>query len=161
MRRLACASEQSDQRLCCYLPSSIIPLISISEISSLYLSSVAEQAGLSLSWSKTPKTGFLVTWLNIDCRSALYFFLFIFFFIYLFLFFYFFFFLLLFFFFGGGRGNHKTLRDGKNTRQNDCLPFPTAKNSERKTDLRLLFLHGGSYRYDDTLSGLRLSFLSC
>ena len=81
------------------------------------------------------------------------------FFFFFFLFFFFFFFFFIIFFFWGG-GNHKTLRDGKNTRQNDCLPFPTAKNSERKTDLRLLFLHGGSYRYDDTLSGLRLSFLS-
>ena len=40
---------------------SIIPLVSISEISSLYLASVASQAGLCLTWSKTPKTGFLVT----------------------------------------------------------------------------------------------------
>ena len=43
---------------------SIIPLVSISEISSLYLASVAAQAGLSLPWSQTPKTGFLVTRLN-------------------------------------------------------------------------------------------------
>ena len=43
---------------------SIIPLVSISEISSLYLASVAAQAGLSHSWSQTPKTGFLVTTLN-------------------------------------------------------------------------------------------------
>ena len=43
---------------------SIIPLVSISEISSLYLASVAAQAGLSLPWSQTPKTGFLVTKLN-------------------------------------------------------------------------------------------------
>ena len=42
---------------------SIIPLVSLSEISSLYLASVAEQAGLSQLWSQTPKTGFLVTWL--------------------------------------------------------------------------------------------------
>ena len=42
----------------------IIPLVSISEISSLYLAIVAAQAGLSLSWSYTPKTGFLVTRLN-------------------------------------------------------------------------------------------------
>ena len=42
---------------------SIIPLVSISEISSLFLASVAEQAGLSLPWSQTPKTGFLMTWL--------------------------------------------------------------------------------------------------
>ena len=40
---------------------SIIHVVSISEISSLYLASVAEQAGLSLPWSQTPKTGFLVT----------------------------------------------------------------------------------------------------
>ena len=40
---------------------SIIPLVSNSEISSLYLASAAAQAGLSLPWSKTPKTGFLVT----------------------------------------------------------------------------------------------------
>ena len=40
---------------------SIIPLVSIPEISILYLFSVAAQAGLSLPWSQTPKTGFLVT----------------------------------------------------------------------------------------------------
>ena len=40
---------------------SIIPLLAIAEISSLLLVSVAEQAGLSLIWSQTPKTGFLVT----------------------------------------------------------------------------------------------------
>ena len=37
---------------------SIISLVSISKISSLYLASVAAQAGLSLTWSQTPKTGF-------------------------------------------------------------------------------------------------------
>ena len=41
-----------------------LPLVSIPEISSLYLASVAAQAGLSLTRSKTPKTGFLVTKLN-------------------------------------------------------------------------------------------------
>ena len=40
---------------------SIIPLVSISEISSLYLASLAAQAGLCLTWSQTPKTVFLVT----------------------------------------------------------------------------------------------------
>ena len=40
---------------------SIIPLISISEILSIYLAFVVAQAGLSLPWSQTPKTGFLVT----------------------------------------------------------------------------------------------------
>ena len=44
---------------------SIIPVVSISEISSLYLASVAEQAGLCLTWLQTPKTGFLVTRLNL------------------------------------------------------------------------------------------------
>ena len=37
---------------------SIIPLISISEISSLYLASVAPQAGLSLPWSQIPEDRF-------------------------------------------------------------------------------------------------------
>ena len=40
---------------------SIIPLVSISETSSLYLASLAAQAGLCLTWSQTPKTGFLST----------------------------------------------------------------------------------------------------
>ena len=40
---------------------SIIPLLAISKISSLYLASETEQAGFSLPWSKTLKTGFLVT----------------------------------------------------------------------------------------------------
>ena len=39
---------------------SIIPLASVSEISSLYVASVVAQAGLSLPWSQTLKTGFLV-----------------------------------------------------------------------------------------------------
>ena len=38
-----------------------IPIVSISEISSLYLAYVAVQAGLSLPWSQTPETGFLMT----------------------------------------------------------------------------------------------------
>ena len=40
---------------------SIIHLVSISEIASLHRATVAEHAGLSLNWSQTPKTGFLVT----------------------------------------------------------------------------------------------------
>ena len=48
---------------------SIISLVSISEISSLLLlASVAVQAGLSLTWSKTPKTGFLV--MRLMCASG-------------------------------------------------------------------------------------------
>ena len=42
---------------------SIISLVSIYEISSLYLVSLAAQAGLTLPWSQTPKTGFIVIWL--------------------------------------------------------------------------------------------------
>ena len=38
-----------------------IPLVSRSEISSLYLASVAAHVGLSLTWSQTLKIGFLVT----------------------------------------------------------------------------------------------------
>ena len=52
---------------------SIIPLVSIADISIPYLVSVAEQAGLSLTWSETPKTGFLVTWpqfLSVDTRFS-------------------------------------------------------------------------------------------
>ena len=45
------------------LIDSIISLVSISESASLYPASVAAQAGLSLTWSKTPKTGFLMKWL--------------------------------------------------------------------------------------------------
>ena len=43
---------------------SIKPKLAKSKISRLQLFSVAEQAGLSLTWSKTPKTGFLMTRLN-------------------------------------------------------------------------------------------------
>ena len=39
---------------------SMIPLVSKSEISSLYLVSVTAQTSWSLPWSQTPKTGFLV-----------------------------------------------------------------------------------------------------
>ena len=42
---------------------STIPLPAIVEISRPKLVSVAEQAGLSLNWSQTPKAGFVVTWL--------------------------------------------------------------------------------------------------
>ena len=44
----------------------IIPLVSISEISSLYLASLAKQSSLSLTWSQTPKTGFLMTALSLS-----------------------------------------------------------------------------------------------
>ena len=41
---------------------SIIPLVSIPKISSLYLASVAAQADFSLTWLQTPKTDFLMMW---------------------------------------------------------------------------------------------------
>ena len=47
----------------------IIPLLAISKIYKSWLVSVAEQAGLSLTWSETPKTGFLVTGL-IACHHV-------------------------------------------------------------------------------------------
>ena len=54
-RRSACASAQSDQRLCCSLPRQ-------NDISSLYIQnfkiqlvSVAEQVSLCLAWSETPE----------------------------------------------------------------------------------------------------------
>ena len=40
---------------------SLIPILAKSKISRLYLVSVAEQASLSLTWSQTPKTGFVMT----------------------------------------------------------------------------------------------------
>ena len=40
---------------------SIVPLVSLSKLLSLYLVSVTAQTGLSLPWSQTPKTGFLET----------------------------------------------------------------------------------------------------
>ena len=40
---------------------SITPLLAMAEISRLLLACVAEQVGLTLLWSQTPKTGFLVT----------------------------------------------------------------------------------------------------
>ena len=49
-------SLKGADHLCCL--DGIIPLVSISKISSLYLASVAAQAGLCLTWSETPRTGF-------------------------------------------------------------------------------------------------------
>ena len=52
-----------------YLDSTI-PILAKSKISRLYLVSVAEQAGLSPTWSGTPKTDFLVTAhiIQTDCQ---------------------------------------------------------------------------------------------
>ena len=51
--------------VCCL--DSIIPLVSISEISRVYLASVTAQTGLSLPWSQTPKISFLVMRLMSNC----------------------------------------------------------------------------------------------
>ena len=53
--------READQRLCFRYTDSTIPLLSKSEISSLYSSSVVVQPGLCGTWSETPKTGFLRT----------------------------------------------------------------------------------------------------
>ena len=63
--RSACASVQYDPHSMIsafVVPclDSIIPLLAIAEIASLYVVSVAEQAGWSLTWSQTPMTGFFV-----------------------------------------------------------------------------------------------------
>ena len=54
-------NREADQRLCFRYMDSTIPLLSKSEISSLWPSSVAVQPGLCGTWSETPKTGFLRT----------------------------------------------------------------------------------------------------
>ena len=54
-------NREADQRLCFRYTDSTIPLLSKSNISSFYPSSVAVQPGLYRTWSKTPKTGFLRT----------------------------------------------------------------------------------------------------
>ena len=56
-------NREADQRLCFCYKDSTIPLLSKSEISSIYPSSVAVQPGLCQAWSENPKTGFLTTWL--------------------------------------------------------------------------------------------------
>ena len=65
-RRSACAFAQYDQ------PAPLdskISRLAISKISRPYLVSVVEQAGLSLTWSQTPKTGFLMTWFK-QCHKS-------------------------------------------------------------------------------------------
>ena len=59
-RRSACTFVQSDQLLCFHILDSILPHVSISQILSLYLASLAAQAGLCLTWLQTLKTGFLM-----------------------------------------------------------------------------------------------------
>ena len=54
-------NREADQRLCFRYIDSTIPLLSKSEISSLYPFSVVAQLGLCRTRSETPKTGFLRT----------------------------------------------------------------------------------------------------
>ena len=63
--------SEADQRLCFRYTDSIIPLLPISEISSLWSSSVAVQPGLCRTWSETPKTGFLNTRLILSTHTLL------------------------------------------------------------------------------------------
>ena len=68
--RSACTSAQFVVRCL----DSTIPLLSKFKIPNLYLASVAEQASLSLTWSQTLKTGFLVTRLilcSVCCHQSL------------------------------------------------------------------------------------------
>ena len=75
-RRSACASAQSISAFVVRCMDNIIPLVCISvcisEISILYLASVAVQPGLCLTWSQTPKSGFLITGLNLNRSEKCY-----------------------------------------------------------------------------------------
>ena len=59
-------NREADQRLCFRHTDSTILLLSKSEISGLWPSSVAVQSGLCQTWSKPPQTGFLTTRLIYD-----------------------------------------------------------------------------------------------
>ena len=67
MRGPACASAQSDQRLCYsqidIVTNSIVSKLAPSEISLFYLVSVAEGAGFGMILSETLKTGFVASML--------------------------------------------------------------------------------------------------
>ena len=60
-RRPACASTQSDQRLCYSLIRSIISRLAMREISIFLLVPVAEETGLNIALRETLKTGFVTT----------------------------------------------------------------------------------------------------
>ena len=49
---------------------SVMPLVSVANISSLMLASVAEQASLSLTWSETPEDTFSRDEAHLDCRDT-------------------------------------------------------------------------------------------
>ena len=64
-------NREADQRLCFRYLDSKIPLLSKSEISSLYSLSVVVQPGLCQTGSQTRKTGFLRTRLNCHWNASL------------------------------------------------------------------------------------------
>ena len=59
-RRSACTSRSLISIFVVHCLDTIISLVSIFKISSLYVAYVATQAVLCLSWSQSPKTGFLM-----------------------------------------------------------------------------------------------------
>ena len=61
-------NHAADQRLCFCYKINTIPLLSKSEISSLYPSSVVVQLALCRTWLETLKTGFLMTLLKMSFR---------------------------------------------------------------------------------------------
>ena len=61
MRKQPRGNRATDQWLCFRYKHSVTPLLSYSEISSLYPSSVVVQPGVCVIWSETTKTGFLMT----------------------------------------------------------------------------------------------------
>ena len=65
-------NREADQRLCFRHLDSRIPLLSRSEISSLWPSFVAVQPGLCQTWSEALKTGFLKTRLILLAFVALF-----------------------------------------------------------------------------------------
>ena len=60
-RRPACASAQLISAFVIHLLESVISKLAASKFSSFYLVSIAEEAGLSLTLSETPKTGFVTS----------------------------------------------------------------------------------------------------
>ena len=61
-----CSNCKADQRLCFRYMDSTIPFLLKSEISSFQPSAIAAQASLCQTLSKTLKTGFLASWLNLS-----------------------------------------------------------------------------------------------
>ena len=66
-----CGNRTADQRLCFRYTDSTMTLLSKSKISSLQSFSVLVQPGLCWTWFETPKTGFLVTPLQLSQNAHL------------------------------------------------------------------------------------------